>query len=659
MDAEKRVVSSPVSIAAGVLAALWRALGTWRLYPDPSQQPAFLNAIKSIEAGLSESGILHIRVSKDGFNIDGQDFGGDVDSLHSLARALFERDVIELHVIGTPEARELAAFSEFLSEETEIVEARGGAASLLEQRGVVALKVVTRELAVADADMVAIGKLPQELRDLLQDQKRLAERVEREHSPRGALEYLEKLLNQGLMLDLPQEELYGRMGDTIPLFSSTFRENMIELAIQSLPDGFSTAVTGQLADGELNEALTSLAFSRGLEVSLAYAQKVIDHSPGRRDELIVVVGNTLIERGLDPELVVKAFGTARLLERGSRRGGSSLQGMTLSDLGDEPDLEELRREAQTPSERVDRLEGLATFKALLRAELSEEEFEGLTGFAEDMIRSSVGEGDPEKSLSLLEAVIASAENEPPESWRRQRLEQAAQSAVSAELVADLLTPPTAQMEKPARRLLALLREKSIPALLDRLADEPDRTRRKVLVDLLTEVGHLDVSLFVSALEDPRWYLVRNVITILGKINAPTSAMHIEPQLKHPDPRVRREVVRALAITGGVKAIGRIRSTLNDSDEGVRLAAIAALGSIRSEQSTSNLIEVVQARKRHSIRERKEALSSLALQPDDAAARYLSRTATRRWPFSEASRELSRRAKELTSREVASVMGGRR
>jgi hypothetical protein len=657
MDAEKRTVSSPVSIAAGVLAALWRALGTWRLYPDPTKQPAFLNAIKSIEAGLSVGSTMHIRVTKDGFNLDGEDFGEDVESLHSLARALFERDVIELHVLGPPEPRELAAFSEFLSEEPEVIEARGGAASILEQRAVVALRVITRELAVADADAVAIGKLPQELRDLLQDQKGLSERIERELSPRSALIYMEKLVNDGVVFDLPHEELYGRTGDTIALFSNNYQENVVELAIQALPDGFATAVTGQLSDGELTQALTSLAFSRGLEVALAYAQKVIDHSPGRRDELIVVVGNTLIERGMEPELVVKAFGTARLHEKGPRRGGA-LQGMTLTALGEEPDLNQLRLEAQMPSERVDRSEGIATFRALLRAELSEEEFEGLTGFAEDMIRSSVGEGDPERSLSLLEAVIASAENEPAGSWRRQRLEQAAQSAVSAELVADLLSPPSAQLEKPARRLLALLREKSIPALLDRLADEPDRTRRKVLVDLLTEVGHLDVGLFVSALNDPRWYLVRNIITILAKINAPSSAMHIETQLRHPDARVRREAVRALATTGGDKAIAKIRASLTDADEGVRLAAIAALGSIRSDQSTSNLIEVAQAAKRHSIRERKEALSSLALQPDTAAAKYLSRTATRRWVFSESSRELARRAKELTSRTSVSVRDGR-
>ena len=67
--------------------------------------------------------------------------------------------------------------------------------------------------------------------------------------------------------------------------------------------------------------------------------------------------------------------------------------------------------------------------------------------------------------------------------------------------------------------------------------------------LLKEMGKGSSLPFVSRLEDPRWFLVRNVVGILGDIGD----VGILPQLKkvavHGDPRVRREVVRTLTRFG--------------------------------------------------------------------------------------------------------------
>jgi hypothetical protein len=634
--------------SARVVGALCRALSTWRLYPNAANQPAFAAAIKAIGQEATH-GPLHIRVSRDRFASPSGTFGDDNETSRSLAAALYERDVIELHIRSAPEPSELAAFAEMVNEEPSVIEGEGGANSYLELRGVAAIGVTTRDLAVTGHEVLApTPKLPDTLRSLLQDEKGLAARIEGEFEPGKGLDYLEGLLQEGLLLDVGGEDLYSRIGDTVASFSEDYRADVIELSVQSLPAGFGTAITSQLSDGELSEVLTSLARTRGLDVAIAYARKVVEHSPGRRDELPLVVGKNLIANGFDKDLVLHAFGTSRLLEKKSADASFKIEGMSLAAV-EEPDLEQLRAEASFPGGQVDRAVGLATFKALLTAELGDDEFQGLAEFGEQAIRSGVKEGDPRRSLALLEAMIEASEGQPDGSPRRERLEEAARSAVSAELVSDLLSPVSPEMEDPSRRLLAILREKSIPALLERLAQEPDRSKRKVLVEMLTDVAYMDVQVFLTALNDKRWYFVRNVVTVLAKAGVHETARHIEPLLRHNDPRVRREAVRAVAMISGTEAVPKVRSCLSDVDEGVRLAAIAALGMVRESEATRYLMEVVRKTKGHSIRERKEALSSLSLHATSEAARFIEDTARRRWPPSEATKQLSRRAGELLAR----------
>ena len=634
--------------SARLVGALCRALSTWRLYPNAENQPAFAAAIKAI-GQESSHGTMHIRVLRDRFASPSGTFGQDSETSRSLAAALYERDITELHIRSQPEPPELAVFAEMVNEEPSVIEAEGGAHSYLETRGVVSIGVTTRDLSVAGHEVVApTPRLPDTLRSLLQDEKGLASRIEGEFEPEKGLEYLEGLLQEGLLLDVGQEDLYGRIGDTVASFSDDYRADVIELSVQSLPAGFGTAITSQLSDGELSEVLTSLARTRGLDVAITYAQKVVEHSPGRRDELPLVVGKNLVAKGFDKDLVMHAFGTSRLLEKRSADASFEIEGMSLASV-EEPDLDELRAEASFPGGQVDRAVGLATFKALLTAELGDDEFQGLAEFGEQAVRSGVKEGDPRRSLALLEAMIEASEHQPDGSPRKERLDEAARSAVSAELVSDLLSPVSPEMEDPSRRLLAILREKSIPALLERLAQEPDRSKRKVLVEMLTDVAHMDVQVFLTALNDKRWYFVRNVVTILAKAGVAETARHIEPLLKHNDARVRREAVRAVAMIGGGPAVPKVRSCLSDVDEGVRLAAIAALGMVRDPEAMRHLMEVVGKTKGHSIRERKEALSSLSLQANAEAVRFIEETARRRWPPSETTRQLSRRAGELLTR----------
>lgn len=632
------------ALAVNLLRALWRAVGTFRLYPDPTSQPGLIASIEAIRESLT-SGIVRVKVSRDRFSVADDDLAED-DSLRTLAAALYERGVIEIHFRSAPEARELAAFAELIAEDALAVEGTGGARTFLERRGVLAIGLTTRDLQITAKQRQRPTRLPEKILSLLQDHSGLARQIESEYSPAEAMAFLQELVQEGLMIDLGLTELYAHVGDTIAAMVPDYRSQLVELAIEGLPAAFPSAVTGQLSDGELAEALMTAVSTRGVEETIAFARRVVTHSPGRRDELPLLVGNRLRDQGYDEKLVFQLLEMPDV--QVGYQEGEGTGGLSLSSAESPPDFVELRLEASVPGGKAEIADGIVTLRALMRSDVTAEDFQGLIEFSEVSVRQGVREGNAHRSLALLEALIEEA-GVHPDPDRKARLEQAARSAVSPDLVSKLLEPGAAEDRETSLRLLSLIREWSVPALLEQLAEETDRTKRKVLVDMLTQVAHRETGLFYAALQDDRWYFVRNVVAILGKTGSRDAIKHVRPLIRHSEPRVRREAVRAAAAAGGPEAIAAVVEVLEDADEGVQLSAIAALGMIQHPEAARALIDIVKGRRAHSVRARKEALTSLSLHKDSASSDFLRRTAHRKWPPRESTRQLSKRAQELLER----------
>ncbi len=162
-----------------------------------------------------------------------------------------------------------------------------------------------------------------------------------------------------------------------------------------------------------------------------------------------------------------------------------------------------------------------------------------------------------------------------------------------------------------RRLMRLLGGRTIAPLLEVLADEPDMTARKSLVDLISALapGHVDE--LGAKLGDPRWYFVRNTVSILGATRDSSALPLLARTLRHHDARVRRETVRAVASIRDKLAEEMLIAALSDEDpQNVALAArylgtlgvsdaAAHLGSVargdgRGNRDMSTRIEAVEA-----------------------------------------------------------------
>jgi len=112
----------------------------------------------------------------------------------------------------------------------------------------------------------------------------------------------------------------------------------------------------------------------------------------------------------------------------------------------------------------------------------------------------------------------------------------------------------------------LLGDRVIGRLVAALADERRGGVRAMLRDVLIAVGADHVEALGAALDDRRWYVVRNVARIFGGLRRSEGVAYLARLVQHPDYRVRREVIDALAAIGTDEAQATLARFLDDSDE---------------------------------------------------------------------------------------------
>ncbi|HEY5997174.1 MAG TPA: HEAT repeat domain-containing protein [Candidatus Deferrimicrobiaceae bacterium] len=130
----------------------------------------------------------------------------------------------------------------------------------------------------------------------------------------------------------------------------------------------------------------------------------------------------------------------------------------------------------------------------------------------------------------------------------------------------------------AENILVLFQERAIRPLLDALATEVDLLARKSIVEIVARIGRPAVPVILENLNDSEWFIVRNMVTILGSMGIPDLAPHVAGTLSHPDARVKKEAIKALSRLDHPFAVSALGELCFHAEESVALTAIAALSS---------------------------------------------------------------------------------
>ncbi len=133
-------------------------------------------------------------------------------------------------------------------------------------------------------------------------------------------------------------------------------------------------------------------------------------------------------------------------------------------------------------------------------------------------------------------------------------------------------------------VLVALEGRSVGPLLQALAEEDDLLVRKAIVEIVTRIGRIAVPTILENLSDSRWYMVRNMITVLGALGLPDLAPHVAATLSHPDLRVKKEAIKALSRIPHPSAVTALCELCFFPEETVALTATAALASKKEQEA---------------------------------------------------------------------------
>ena len=128
---------------------------------------------------------------------------------------------------------------------------------------------------------------------------------------------------------------------------------------------------------------------------------------------------------------------------------------------------------------------------------------------------------------------------------------------------------------PDDKLIALLR------------DEGDAVRRNAGVEILKLRGARSFQLVIDLLADDDPDVVLQAVLILDHLKDPRAFEPLRAALKHADPNVAQEAIVAVGRLGDARAIADLLPFL-ESDTWLRMAAVQALGDIRSTAATPAL-----------------------------------------------------------------------
>lgn len=212
----------------------------------------------------------------------------------------------------------------------------------------------------------------------------------------------------------------------------------------------------------------------------------------------------------------------------------------------------------------------------------------------NLIGNLIHSGDIHHAVSLIRFLRELSGNEVLSSYHKDRLAKAMEGTISVDIIKDLEgIIDTSDKVKPEnlKELLLLFGKTAIKQACELLGIVQKMEMRKVIVDALVEIGKDTPEVFLPFLADKRWYLARNAIIILRRIDNPVSLEPVSKLIYHKEPRIRKEVLLYLAAIPDVKASAYILKFLHDDAGALRIHALKALADSKFHGALKPIFEI--------------------------------------------------------------------
>jgi len=141
--------------------------------------------------------------------------------------------------------------------------------------------------------------------------------------------------------------------------------------------------------------------------------------------------------------------------------------------------------------------------------------------------------------------------------------------------------------------LVQLGSSAAPAICDLLGQVNQVRYRRALCESLAISCKDDVEVLIERLSDTRWYVIRNIVYVLGRIAHQGVERALDRALHHEDVRVRKEAVRALGNIESPTSRAYLVSAFKDPDAGVRIQAAMTLAAKRDDRAAQSILGMIQ------------------------------------------------------------------
>lgn len=633
---------------------LINAFKIFQIYPPHHQvtQQALDQAFSSISEILQEKGAVYLKFSRNNIvegqsvilesQSDGERFKGFVDRVLSLG-------ISSLMLFHGLTKTELLTFINMLNKEWSELEKEGGPTGYLSKKDVSHLKIneLPKEAEfsesseasdVTEAKKTRENEILEILSSILlkdnfsQDELRLVGHILSKPKDLRSLLYhiSQKGDKKGANIELVERIVLNldKLITRQKLFSSAEKEGLIS-AVTSLP----IHISGKLVANLIYSSVRSIASKEFLE-SIAPNQiagiilNASEKDVVRIEKLCLTIQNVdfdrefknalvenlklgLIERGYsaeEAEVIVGLKQTDRNQQEETftsvSEQDSKTQVLKVSDLEQTPQdielLEDIVAEAKRfradshvfrsmlsliiYADREDVLNEIRkTIKVIMPSVLENEDFELMIETV-DYLKKAMNDQSMDHSKVVFSREILG------EIYLEKTIYQIFEKIAGSDMNSD-------SQAKAIKLLKSLPREHVISALIKILSTEEMLSRRKLLISIIAEVGRENPEIIgkrISA-SDSKWFLVRNLCTILGLIGKPECIPYLKEASRHADIRVKKEAVKAIAAVGGREAFDAIMEISAGNDADFKRFVLKYIGCTGCREALNILLPVVEKR----------------------------------------------------------------
>lgn len=187
---------------------------------------------------------------------------------------------------------------------------------------------------------------------------------------------------------------------------------------------------------------------------------------------------------------------------------------------------------------------------------------------------------------VLEGLLQCARDVKKDTTVRSYAEKAIRALAGKEVVRHVISELARCEDVRRDHFITILRytgKVTVPFILTAMGDANDRLSRRNLTRAVTAFGPEAVPKTLEVLNDKRWYVVRNSLTILGEIGDVKLIPRLVTYLNHTDSRVAKEAVRTIWRSGGEAGIEALYEHLSAVVPPVQVHIVMLLGAIRWRQ----------------------------------------------------------------------------